>query len=82
MRRLPDATPGEWWGQIPGTKGRPPLKVRIVALRKSRQAAEQARPDARDQGYTVAPETLEAADYVLIVTTLTEMVADATETLE
>lgn len=36
----------------------------------------------RDRGYTVAQETLEAADYVLILTTLTETAADAAELLE
>lgn len=86
VRALPDATPGEWWVQIPGTKDRPALTVRIVAMRKSPQAAEQARrkarKGARDHGYTVAQETLEAADYVLIVTTLSEAAADAAEILE
>lgn len=86
VRRLPDATPGEWWVQIPGTKTRRALTVRIVAVRKSRQAAEKARrkvrQDARDHGYTASQETLEAADYVLILTTLSEAAADAAEILE
>jgi len=86
VRRLPDATPGEWWVQIPATKTRPPITVRIVAMRKSLQAAEKARrkarQDARDHGYTVAQETLEAADYVLVLTTLSETAADAAEILE
>ncbi len=86
LRGLRDATPGEWWVQIPGTKDRPALTVRIVAMRKSPQAAEKARRTARkaarDHGYTVAKETLEAADYVLILTTLTETAADAAEILE
>ncbi len=85
VRSLPDAAPGDWWVQIPGTKDRPALKVRIVAMRKSVQAAEKARrkarKDARDHGYTVAAETLEAADYVLILTTLTATAADRTEIL-
>jgi hypothetical protein len=86
VRGLSDATPGEWWGQIPGTKDRPTLTVRIVAIRKSPAAAtkarRKARQDARDHGYTVAQETLEAADYVLILTTLSEAAADAAEILE
>jgi len=86
VRRLPDATPGEWWVQIPGTKDRPPLTGRIVALRKSPPAAEKARrrarQAARNQGYTVAQETLEAADYVLLFTTLSDTAADAAEVLE
>ncbi len=59
-----------------------PLKVRIVAMRKSAQAAEKARKDTRDHGYTVAQDTLEATGYVLILTTLTETAADAAEILE
>ncbi len=85
-RQLPGATPGQWWMQIPGTKDRPMLTVRIVAMRKSAQAAEKARrkarKDARDHGYTVVHETFEAAEYVLILTTLSEEAADAAEILE
>lgn len=43
VRQLPEATTGEWWGQILGTKDRPTLKVRIVAMRKSQQTDEKAR---------------------------------------
>ena len=82
VRQLRDAAPGEWWVQISGTKDRPPLKVRIVAMRKSAQAAEKARKDTRDHGYTVAQDTLEATGYVLILTTLTETAAEAAEILE
>ena len=86
VRGLPDATPGEWWVQIPGTKDRPTLRVRIVAIRKSPAAAEKARrtarKDARDHRHTVSQATLEAADYVLILTTLPEAKADAAEILE
>lgn len=86
VRGLRDGTPGEWWGQIPGTTGRPALTVRIVAMRKSPQAAEQARRKARQaarqHGHTVARNTWEAADDVLILTTLSETQADAAEILE
>jgi IS4 transposase len=62
------------------------LTVRIVALRKSPQAAAQARRKARkaarNHGHTVAHETWEAADYVVILTTLSETAADAAEILE
>ncbi|MCY0897675.1 MAG: hypothetical protein OWU33_01855 [Firmicutes bacterium] len=37
VRPLPDATPGDWWGPIPGTQDRPTLPVRIVAMRQSPQ---------------------------------------------
>ncbi len=55
-------------GQIPGTHGRPALKVRIVALRQSPQAAAKARrttrQETRDPGYPVAQETLDAAEFL------------------
>ncbi len=85
------AQPARWHaGRMVGANLRhqrpAPLKVRIVAMRKPPQAAEKARrkarKDARNHGYTVAQETLEAADYVLILTTLTETAADAAEILE
>lgn len=86
VRTLPDATPGEWWVQIRVGPDRPPLRLRVVAMRKSLPAAEQARrkarKDARDHGHTVSAATLEAADYVLIVTTLSETAASAAEILE
>lgn len=47
---------------------------RICAVRKSRQASEKARRDARrvaqKQGTELRPETLEAADYVFVFTTV------------
>ncbi len=86
VRTLPDAAPGEWWVQIPETKDRPTLRVRIVAIRKSAAATETARrtarKDARDHRQTVSQATLEAADYVLILATLPEEKADAAEILE
>ena len=86
VRTLPDATPGEWTVQIAGTQDRPALRVRIVAMRKSAPAAEKARrtarKDARNHGHTVSQATLDAADYVLILTTLDAAEADAAEILE
>ena len=85
-RTLPDGTPGDWSVQIAGTKDQPPLLVRVVAIRKSPQAAEKARRKARkaarDHGHTVSAATLEAADYVFIVTTLSKTAASAAEILE
>ncbi len=85
VRQLPDATPGEWEVQLPATKKEPALRVRIVAIRKSPQAAAQARRKARQaarkHGHTISAATLEAADYVLILTTLTKTAADAAEIL-
>lgn len=86
VRTLPDATPGEWTVQIAGTKDHPALRVRIVAMRKSASAAEKARrtarKEARNHGHTVSQATLDAADYVLILTTLSAAEADAAEILE
>jgi hypothetical protein len=86
VRTLPEATPGEWWVQLPVDKEQPPLRLRVVAIRKSPAAAEKARrkarKDAKDHGHTVSEETLEACDYVLILTTLSETAADAAEILE
>lgn len=72
---------GEWWVQIPETKNRPALTVRIVAMRKSPRTAEKARKAARKHGHPVARDTLEAADYVWVLTTLPETAADAAEIL-
>ncbi len=81
---MPPRASGGCRFRAPGTD--PPLTVRIVALRKSPQAAAQARRKARkaarNHGHTVAHETWEAADYVVILTTLSETAADAAEILE
>ena len=86
VRTLPAATPGDWAVQIPGAAGRPPLPLRLVALRKAPVAAErarrQARQAARKRGHTVAAATLEAADYVLVLTSLAPAAADAAAVLE
>jgi hypothetical protein len=55
-------------------KGSPALALRLVAVKKPAQAAEvarrQARRAAQQEGYTVSQATLEAADWVIIVTSL------------
>lgn len=72
--------------QVPLGRTRAPLRLRLVAIRKSPGAAEQARRQARQaarrHGHTVSAATLEAAAYVLLLTTLSLAVADATEVLE
>ena len=86
VRTLTDTTPGQWWGQIRPTRQSPPLRLRVVAIRKSPEAAaasrRQARQTARRHGHTVSAATLEAADYILILTTLPDAVASVTEILE
>ena len=87
VRSLTDATPGQWWGKIRPTPDGPPLRLRVIAIRKSPAAAEasprQARTTARKHGHghTVCAATLEAADYILILTTLPDAVASVTEIL-
>jgi len=55
-------------------KNREPLAMRMVAVRKSPQACEIARRNARRQaqqgGHQVSQETLHAADWVIIITSL------------
>ena len=55
-------------------KGGPNLALRLVAIRKPEKAAAEARRkarrDAQREGYQVSPETLEAADWVILLTSL------------
>lgn len=58
-----------------GLKGAGPVKgLRLVALRKTPEAAkaacEKARKDARKGGHKLAPETLIAAEWIILVTSL------------
>jgi hypothetical protein len=55
-------------------RGACPLRLRLVALRKSATAAEAARRKARREaqkgGHQIAEETLAAADWVIVITSL------------
>jgi hypothetical protein len=55
-------------------KGHPALALRLVAIRKSQQAAEagrhKARREAQREGRRISPETIAAADWVILVTSL------------
>ena len=55
-------------------KGGSLLAVRLVAIRKPQQAAEEARRKARREaqrgGHTVSKQTLDAADWVILITSL------------
>ena len=55
-------------------KGGPLLAVRLVAVRKPQQAAVEARRKARREaqrgGHTVSKQTLDAADWVILITSL------------
>src|SRR6202035_2304107 len=55
-------------------KGGSPLALRLIAVRRSRAAAESARRAARRQvrksGYTPSRKTLDAAGWFILVTSL------------
>ncbi len=55
-------------------KKAPPLALRLIARRKSPDAAEEARRKARKQarkeGYTISQAGLDAADWLILVTSL------------
>ena len=57
-----------------GRKAGGPLKLRLIAVKKPAHAAEKSRRTAHREaqrgGHTIARETLEAADWVLIITSL------------
>jgi IS4 transposase len=48
----------------------PALALRLVAVKKSPQAAEAARRQAQRGGHQISPDTLIAADWVILVTSL------------
>jgi hypothetical protein len=56
-------------------KGGAPLALRLIAVKKSAEAAAEARRKARRaaqrEGHTISKQTLEAADWVMLVTSLT-----------
>jgi hypothetical protein len=56
-------------------KGGAPLAVRLIAVKKPPEAAAEARRKARRaaqrEGHTISKQTLEAADWVILVTSLT-----------
>lgn len=59
-----------------GRRNQPALALRLVAIKKPAQAAETARRKARRQaqreGCQISQKTLSAADWVILVTSLTE----------
>jgi hypothetical protein len=81
LRTLRGTKRGDW--DVAVEQGERLIRGRICAIKKSRQAAERAcrqayRHNSR-KGHTVSPETLEAAEYVFVFTTLdrTSFSADA-----
>lgn len=72
LRTLPEHEPGEW--PVSFTASGRSYAARVVAVRKSAEAARQSREKlarhARKKQKQVRPETLEAAGYVIVLTTL------------
>lgn len=68
-----------------GRKGGPALGLRLIAIKKPPEAAEaarrKARRDAQREGYTVSQGTLAAADWVILVTSLSRDAYPAADVL-
>ncbi|MBI5095438.1 MAG: IS4 family transposase [Candidatus Hydrogenedentes bacterium] len=75
LRKLRIGQSGDWtcWIEHEQSNGER-IKVRVCALKKSKSSAQQARDKLRQQasrkGHAVKAETLEAAGYVFVLTTL------------
>jgi hypothetical protein len=84
MRSLTEHQPAEWpvtfWAS--GTT----YDARLCAVRKSAEAAERAKQglhrEAKKRQTQLRPETLELAEYILVLTTLSAPSASASEILE
>jgi IS4 transposase len=68
-----------------GRKNGPPLALRLVAVKKPPQAAEEARRKARREaqreGYQLSKAALEAVEWVILVTSLTSKEFSTTDVL-
>ncbi len=86
LRRLKARQMGDWPVQT-RDDGQGMISGRVVAVAKTRQAAERAQQDVRRQaqkhgGATVKPETLEAAKYIFVFTTARREDLSASHALE
>ena len=74
LRSLSKARLGDWPAFIPAEKGQDAIAGRVCAIKKSKIAAQRARAkaetEAQRHGHQVQPETLEAASYIFVFTTL------------
>jgi hypothetical protein len=75
LRALNAGRVGDWPVAVAeDKKGLQPVAGRVCAVKKSKAAAERARAraerDSRRGGHQVQPETLEAAEYIFVFTTL------------
>lgn len=73
LRRIPDAKAAEAPVILTDTKGQS-VACRIIAVRKSSASAEASRKkalaDSKRKGRKIDPRTLEAAEYVMLITNL------------
>jgi len=88
LRSLPEARAGAWDLEIRADpkKHLKAIPVRLVAIRKSEEAAEEARKkilsNASKKGHEVLPKTLELASYVLVLTSTAAADFSAEEILQ
>lgn len=84
LRKLRGTAVGDWSVKV--QSGDALIEGRVCAIRRSRQAKEaaqdRARRTAQKHGTEIQPETLEAAGYVLIFTTVSAQALTATQALE
>ena len=84
LRTLTGTKLGDWPVRLRGNGH--DVAGRVCAIKKSRQAAEKARRHARRQaqknGSQVKPETLEAAGYIFVFTTIARELLPASAILE
>lgn len=85
-RSLSDTQVAEFAVQTVATRQEPAMPARVVMLRKSEEAAQQARQKIRQEagkkGRQVDPRTLEAAGYIFLLTSLSADQLKATEVME
>jgi hypothetical protein len=87
LRKLRMGEAGDWtcWVQ-PEAPDEAPIRVRVCALKKSHVAAQKAREKLRQnaskKGTVIKPDTLEAAGYIFVLTTLSAEVLPAEQVLE
>lgn len=84
LRILQGTQIGDWPAYIHANRGL--IKVRICAIKKSNVAAERARKKAQQnnskKGRKVKPETIEAAGYIFVITTIPKEIVKPSIILE
>jgi hypothetical protein len=78
LRQLPYGQAGSWMAQM--QDGQSVMTVRVCAIKKSveqtRRAQDKLRKQAKKKQRRLKPETLEAAGYVIVLTTLMDLPAE------